>query len=157
MRSGTWSREPGPTYHDNTTDNILKAYGNDPSKIEVLDDKGKPQKFDPTNEQQQKDLASGKFKWRPSGTSGPGRTEANTPTDPKVINPNYQDPSSGGGKGGDNKVSGVLTIHVDKQGNVSAPASVPLSPNDRGANSGSGTAQKNNPPPGDSHLRRGGW
>ena len=147
--SNFWQGGSPMTYHNNVTDRILQAYNNDPSQIEVLDENGKPQKFDLRNKDQQTKLADGTYKWRHTGTNGKGMTEADTPQDPSAINKNYK----GGASGSSTQVSGMLTIKIDRNGNVTAPASVPLTPNDRAANSGTGTAQKNNPPPGDGPVQ----
>ena len=69
------------------------------------------------------------------------------PTNPKGMGPNGKSGDKDGGK-----VSGILTIKIDRNGNVSAPSAVPLTANDDASNKGSGDAQRNNPPIGNQIL-----
>ena len=149
-------------YYSAPEQKIRDVFSDD--QIKVVDESGKVSDFDPTNEQQAKDLGSGKLRWKRATDQGNGITIAETP---EGINKDFttDDPNNPAGKGssdksGDNKkteVTGTLHIKVDKDGNVSAPSSVPLTANQDAANRGVGTAQVNNPPVGDGPYMGGGF
>lgn len=113
--------------------------------------------FDPSNKQQLEDLKNGKLKTRRSGDSGGGQGMGQLPSS------SQGDPSTGTGAGRSGAVhssglSGTLQIQVKPESMrqvLNIPSHVPITANEQQANSGFGTATKNNPPPGDTITTRG--
>ena len=146
------------TYTSGPEDRVINAFGG-ANKIEVKGPNGKWEDLDPTNQQQAEGVAHDKYKWRRKGVdTGEGILLSETPGD---ITGDFRtdDPTNPAGLGSSdkssdskNEVTGTLTIKIDKDGNVSAPSSVPLTANNDAANKGAGDAQVNNPPIGDAIL-----
>lgn len=145
------------------TDRILGAYHGDKSQIEVMDEKGKVQKFDPTNQGQQLKLAAGQYKWRHKGDKGAGISEIDTPdnigekfsTDRPFVTQGASPGTGSRGKnqaGADNKVMIELSPEAKKFFSYNGINPVPITPNDVAANSGQGDAALNNPPAGNSSI-----
>ena len=145
------------TYTTGVEDQIINVFGQ--GGIEVKGPDGKWEDLDPSNQAQAEGIANDKYKWRRKGVdTGDGITIGDTPMD---VNKDFKtdDPENPAGRGssdksGDkkNEVTGTLTIKIDKDGNVSAPSSVPLTANNDAANKAAGDAQVNNPPIGDRIL-----
>jgi len=142
----------GDSFTSRAEDNIINAYGG-ADKIEVKGKNGKWEELDPTNAEQMLALDNDQAKWRHKGDKGEGLTLNDTPAS---INDKFStdDPTNPAGLGTSNKddkkdegkVTGTLTIKIDRNGNVSAPGSVPLTANEDAAKKGSGDAQMNDPP-----------
>ena len=144
-------------YTTQAENDIIKVFGQ--GGIEVKGPNGKWEDLDPANQAQAEGIANDKYKWRRKGVdTGEGITIDDTPSG---INSDFKtdDPENPAGlgssdKSGDSKseVTGTLTIKIDRDGNVSAPSSVPLTANNDAANKGAGDAQVNDPPIGDKIL-----
>ena len=128
--------------------------------LQVVNPDGSVWDLDTGNADQAAGLAAGKYKLRRKGDEGKGMNLVDFPMN---INKDFStdDPTNPAGMGSsdksdDNKdggkVTGTLTIKIDRNGNVSAPSSVPLTANDDASNKGSGDAQRNNPPIGNQIL-----
>ena len=125
-------------------ENLIQQYGG--SGIEVGSG-GKWGKLDISNEQQLKDITSGKLKLRPKDDKSAGMTLAQ-------IGDGGKSGFGGGFGGGANNFSvapvyGTLTVTIDQSGRATAPATVALSPSTAGANAGRGGAARNDPQPGE--------
>ncbi len=143
---------------------IINTFGKD--NIRVVNPDGTEWDLDTGNADQAAGIAAGKYKLKRKGDEGSGMRlseipmninsdfSTDDPTNPAGMGPNGKDD-----KKGDTKVSGMLTIKIDRNGNVSAPSSVPLTANNDAANKGSGDAQVNNPPISDQILGglKQGW
>lgn len=118
-------------------DTLQKATSGGMDNIDVLNEKGDVVKLNMSSDQQAQAMASGAWKVRAKGTTGPGQTLA--------------DVASHGGQltgttGGSANVTGQLTVTVDQQGRIGvSPNPVPLAGNKRAANAGAGTAAVNTP------------
>ena len=122
-------------YNSFNIDSLIDTFGR--SGVEVIDSRGNVQDLDPQDEGMGEDLRSGKTRWRRKGDSGPGFTLEES----RGINKdNYKEKS-------ETKVSGKLKIEIDRQGNVTVPAEIELTPHQDQVNSGYGDATANNPPP----------
>lgn len=152
-KGGVYGSDPGRTgYGDRVIhsgssagairDKVQDAYG---STAQVGGPDGwKP--FDPADEKQMKDLASGKLHVRGRGETGPGQTI------------DQMAASGDRDSGGKNGVKGHLTIEVKPdqlKKLLKVPDYVPLTQNEQSANAGYGQSTKNNPPPGDTITVRG--
>jgi hypothetical protein len=151
------------SYGTAITDRIVQAFHGDKSQIEVIDDKGKVQKFDSGNQDQQLKLAAGQYKWRHKGDKGGGMSEIDTPED---INDKFStdrpfatqgtNPGTGSRGKGQSGAQGQVMIDLSPEAKrffqISGTNPVPLTPNSEAANSGQGNAAVNNPPPGDSPV-----
>lgn len=137
--------------------------------IEVMKDGKVVGQLDPKNMEQMEGLDSGQLQWRHKGDTGKGITLAETPD---TINPDYSTdrpfasagPTPGQGARGDNqKGAGQATVRLeltggaDKLFKVVGPNPMPLTGNQAAANAGQGTAQVNNPPPGDNPMNNHWW
>lgn len=166
--SGRW-RPNAKVYGNQILDRVLGAYGGDASQIEVMTPNG-AQQLDVSNKDQIDKLGSGEYKWRHRGDTGPGITMSRTPDDMgsgfSTDTPNESGRAgaetsgvAGTGKFNSGKAGGLqgqmqigLTDEAKKLLTVMGPNPVPLTPNDVAANSGQGTAQVNNPPPGNAPI-----
>jgi hypothetical protein len=167
-------------YGSQALGHIVSAYGGGAKgfgQIEVLDEKGKAQNFDPTNKDQVDKLDNGTYRWRHKGDKGKGLLLSDTPEDIGSGFSTDHPSNLGKGKDGAASVSGesgygrttaqgggqqeavkvALTDDAKKLLKLLDSNNQPYeSPNDTAANSGQNGAAKNNPPPGD-HGFRGGW
>ena len=135
---------------------LIDVFGKE--NIQVVNPDGSVWDLDTGNADQAAGIAAGKYKLRRKGDEGKGMRLADIPLN---VNENFSmdHPKNPAGLGSSNKsgdkggqVSGELTIKIDRNGNVSAPSSVPLTANEDASNKGAGDAQRNNPPIGDQIL-----
>lgn len=121
-------------------DSIESAYGR--GGYEVLDQNGKPMKFDRSNKQHVEAFSRGDYTFREKGSSGPGRTaESVANSSPDQIKGVTQTQVTG-------QVTIGLTPEATRALQVQGGSTITLTPHEQQANSGYGSAQPNNAPPG---------
>lgn len=136
-------------YHNAALDQVLAAY-DDKGGITVLDESGKPIKFDRKNRDQVEKLINNQYTWRPATQKdGRGYTLAEGPTAPSSA------------AGGTTNVSGQVTIGLTPEARklLSTPQTIQLTPHEQAANAGAtdgngNVMAPNNPPPGYGGPRR---
>lgn len=150
----------GGHFGNKTLDRIMDAYKGG-SSIEVIDEQGNASSLNTSDRNQIERLDKGELRWRHKGDMGKGITLAETPHDItdkfSTDNPaGTMGTAPGTGARGDKQgkdFTGSLSIGLTEEArrllSVSGPNPMPLTPNGIAANAGIGTAQLNNPPPGD--------
>jgi hypothetical protein len=143
------------------TDKIIGVYG-DEAEVGDPKDPDSWTEYDPTDADQRKGLISGKLRIRGPGDDGKGKKLSELPRGKGDSDDDGDHTGAGSGKGRDkpsgNKVHGNVTITVQPASMrqlLKIPQYVPLTANEQQANAGYGTAQKNDPPPGDTVTTRG--